>query len=82
MQFEIELGPQTLKALADLTGMLRLLAGTNGARQSQGGEWLNMTDACRAWGISPPTVKKRVQEGQVEMKLFGPKSPRYKLREV
>ena len=80
MTIEVELGPSTLKALNDLTGILRTMASANKAISAASGEWLPMTQACRAWNISPPTVKKLVQEGKIEVENFGYKNPRYRLK--
>lgn len=41
-------------------------------------EWLNASAFCRKFGISRPTLKKRVNSGLIEKFNFGDKSARYR----
>ena len=81
MTMEIELGEKTLAALGALAEALRAAgAGKDRTPPAPGGEWMRMTDICKALSISPPTVRKRVQEGQIEAQYFGERNARYRLR--
>lgn len=83
---EIELGENSLAAIRALTDALKALElpRAQGGREGNGkrvdmGAWMRMTDICKALGISPPTVRKRANEGLIEVRYFGEKSPRYRL---
>ena len=85
---EIELGENSLAAIRALTDALKALEllRAQGGREGNGkrvdmGAWMRMTDICKALGISPPTVRKRANEGLIEVRYFGEKSPRYRLAE-
>ena len=87
---EIELGENSLAAIRALTDALKALellpTRAQGGREGNGkrvdmGAWMRMTDICKALGISPPTVRKRANEGLIEVRYFGEKSPRYRLAE-
>ena len=41
-------------------------------------EWLNASAFCRKFGISRPTLTKRVESGLVEKKDFDDTTPRYR----
>ena len=41
-------------------------------------EWLNASAFCRKFGISRPTLSKRIEAGLVEVGNFDDKFPRYR----
>lgn len=84
MTFEIELGPDTRAAIGELASALKALSASAAMASGGGigrpaGEWLRMSEAKRAWGISAPTIRKRAKEGLIEVRWFGEKMPRYRL---
>ena len=44
-------------------------------------EWLNASAFCRKFGISRPTLSKRIKAGLVEVGNFDDKFPRYRWKE-
>lgn len=87
MAFEIELGPETRAAICELASALKTLSASAAMVSGSGrgrpvGEWLKMAEGVREWGISPPTIRKRVKEGLIEERYFGEKSPRYRLADM
>lgn len=44
-------------------------------------EWLNASAFCRKFGISRPTLSKRVESGLIEKRNFDEKFSRYKWKE-
>ena len=79
MTVEVELGEKTLNVLGALAEALRLRSG-GVEKTGSPEEWMKMADICRFLSISPPTVRKRVQAGQIEARYFGEKNPRYRIR--
>jgi len=48
---------------------------------SNNDEWLNASAFCRRFGISRPTLKKRVENGLIEKRNFDETTPRYRWKE-
>ncbi len=61
--------------LQEILNEIKSLKGT--ANQE---EWLNASAFCRKFGISRPTLTKRVQSGLIEKRYFDEATARYKWR--
>ena len=82
---EFELGPLTLAAVRALTDALNRFPGmaAEPARApvvTDGGpeEWLSATDFCKKYDIGRTTLQKRVEQGIVEKRNCGGRTPRYR----
>lgn len=74
--------PEILATLRELTEQLRILVPLLRAVASQTqDEWLKASAFCRKYQISDTTLWRRVQQGKVEKKAFGEKTPRYRWKE-
>ena len=52
------------------------------AMQSSGNGWKNASQFCAAHGISPSTLQRRVDDGEVEVQVLGPRTRRYRRKEA
>ena len=59
--------------LQEILNELKTLKGTSNQE-----EWLNASAFCRKFGISRPTLTKRVQSGLVEKRYFDEATARYR----
>lgn len=74
--------PEILATLRELTEQLKILTPLLRAAVSQEQtEWLKASAFCRKYQISDTTLWRRVQEGKVEKRAFGEKTPRYRWKE-
>lgn len=75
--------PEVLAALKELSEQIKILVPLLRAAVSQeNDEWLKASTFCRRYQISDTTLWRRVQQGKVEKKDFGEKTPRYRWKEA
>lgn len=75
--------PEVLAALKELAEQIKILVPLLRAAVSQeNDEWLKASTFCRRYQISDTTLWRRVQQGKVEKKDFGEKTPRYRWKEA
>ena len=65
---------KTANVLLEIKDEIKTLKTT----QNNNEEWLNASAFCRKFGISRPTLTKRVESGLVEKKNFDEATPRYR----
>lgn len=74
--------PEILATLKELTEQLKILTPLLRTAVSQKQtEWLKASSFCQKYQISDTTLWRRVQQGKVEKKDFGEKTPRYRWKE-
>lgn len=83
--YEVELGPQSLAAIQNLTEALnRIQPGMAGAHvriptpEEAGTEFLSSRQFCQKYNIGATTLKRRVEQNLVEKNNCGGKTPRYR----
>lgn len=52
------------------------------AMQSADNEWRSSSQFCAKYGISLATLKRRVEDGEVEVEVLGPRGKRYRKKEA
>ena len=80
----LEQDEKTLEALNKIFNILQELTEElkkSNAPKNSSEEWLNASAFCRKYGISRPTLKKRVTNGVIEACDFGGDILRYRWRE-